>query len=275
MSNQFVIKQEPNYEIYSDTAFPELFAFSSLPLNDGTCYMGSSNSSEYSTDSPYSTESADSTAPPYSPEWPDSTESESELKSKRKSKSTSENVIPPLWVLEKLDVDEKFKDGVPPTTPLTPEERLEEIKKFLPKKRNLSPEVQQRADELMKADLDFMETFVAMQLHKYPIDNSYHANKARKYSPDPNAESSDEMSQRQMNRKANNGKSMESRTKKKQERTESAYKIIYLRELILEYQLRMDYMKALMDPTALDAPVDDSRNGKRDSESLSSWTVFE
>lgn len=187
----------------------------------------------------------------------------------------AESSIPALWSIEKLKIDEQYPEGVPDSKPLahfgvTKEEVIE---KFLPKQRQLSHDVMARAEELKDQERNYHEDFIDSMLHKYPVDNTYHPNKARKFSTDQDI-SSDEMNRRQLTeaRKSNNDKSMESRYKKRIERTVNAYSVLHLRERILEYQHRMNLMKEmLLQTNTMDELFEDlSSFEESDIESLSS-----
>lgn len=190
-----------------------------------------------------------------------------------------ENNIPALWSIEKGKIEDEYPEGVPPNKTLADfgVAKEEVIGKFLPPKRELPHDVMERAEELKEQERIYHEHFIETMLNKYPVDNSYHANKARKYSPDQDT-SSDEMSRRQRSeaRKSNNDKSMESRYKKKVERAVNAYTIIHLRERILEYQNRMNFMKEmLLQTNSMDEQSDDlSSFDESDMESLSSISSY-
>lgn len=193
------------------------------------------------------------------------------------SKSTKpENNIPALWNIEKAKIDDEYPDGVPPAKLLADfgVAKEEVIRKFIPQRRELSNDEIERAEELKEQERIYHEHFIETMLNKYPVDNSYHANKARKYSQEQDT-SSDEMSrlQRSEARKSNNDRSMESRYKKKVERAVNAYTIIHLRERILEYRSRMDSMKEMLLQTnsMMEVQSDESSSlDESDKESLSS-----
>lgn len=186
-----------------------------------------------------------------------------------------ENNIPALWSIEKGKIEDEYPDGVPPNRTLADfgVAKEEVLSKFMPcdRQRHLPHDVIERAEELKERERIYHEHFIATMLSKYPVDHSYHANKARTYLQEDDT-SSDEMSRRQRTeaRKSNNDKSMESRYKKKVERAVNAYTIIHLRERILEYQTRMNFMKDLL-TNSMDEQSDDlSSHDESDMESLSS-----
>lgn len=187
--------------------------------------------------------------------------------------------IPALWNIEKGKIDEEYPEGVPPNKTLADFGLTKEevIGKFIPESRDLPIDVMVRAEEMKEQERIYHEHFIETMLNKYPVDNSYHANKARQYSQDQDT-SSDETSRRQRSeaRKTNNDKSMESRYKKKVERAVNAYTIIHLRERILEYQTRMNLMKdMLLQTNLLDEQSDDlSSVDESDMESLSSMSSY-
>lgn len=192
-----------------------------------------------------------------------------------------ENNIPPLWYIEKGKIDEDYPDGVPENKSLSEFgiTKDEAISKFLPKERVLSSDVAERAEELKEQERIYHENFISTILNKYPVDNSYHANKARKYSQDTSRD--DESKYQTTARKNNNDKSIESRYKKKVERAVNAYSIIHLRERILEYQTRMNVMKEMLLQTNSDRAIDEqsttddlSSLDESDMESLSSFSSF-
>lgn len=193
----------------------------------------------------------------------------------------ADNNIPALWSLEKGKIDDEYPEGVPPNKTLADfgVTKKEVIEKFIPHRREPPHDVHimDRAEEMKEQERIYHEHFIETMLNKYPVDNSYHANKARKYSPDQDT-SSDETSRRQRSeaRKSNNDKSMESRYKKKVERAVNAYTIIHLRERILEYQNRMNFMKEmLLQTNSLDEQSDDlSSFDESDMESLSSISSY-
>lgn len=191
----------------------------------------------------------------------------------------AESNVPALWSIEKNIIDDEYPDGVPPNKTLadfdvTKEEVME---KFIPPPRLLPHDVMVRAEEMKEQERIYHEHFIESMLNKYPVDNSYHANKARKYSPDQDT-SSDDASRRQRTkaRKSNNDKSMESRHRKKQERAVNAYTMLHLRERILEYQTRMNFMKEmLLQTNSFDEQSDDlSSVDESDMESLSSISSY-
>lgn len=187
--------------------------------------------------------------------------------------------IPALWSIEKGKIDDEYPGGVPLNKTLADfgMTKDEAIAKFIPENRELPHDVLDRAEEMKEQERIYHEHFIETMLNKYPVDNSYHANKARQYSQDQDT-SSDETSRRQRSeaRKSNNDKSMESRYKKKVERAVNAYTIIHLRERILEYQTRMNFMKEmLLQTNAMDEQSDDlSSFDESDMESLSSFSSY-
>lgn len=192
--------------------------------------------------------------------------------------------VPALWFIEKCRIEEDNPDGVSKSRNLSElgTTKDEVLNKLLPPKKQLSPDVIQRAAELKEQERIHHEDFVATMLSQYPVDKSYHPNKARKYATSDY--DADEDSKRQTEaRKNNNGKSMESRHKKKVERAVNAYTIIHLRERILAYQTRMSLMKEMLLQENVDMSTidDDQRAGEEismfdesDIESLSSISSF-
>lgn len=195
------------------------------------------------------------------------------------SKSKPDANIPALWSIEKGKIDDEYPGGVPPNKTLADlgVTKEEVIAKFIPESRELPHDVLDRAEEMKEQERIYHEHFIETMLNKYPVDNSYHANKARQYSQDQDT-SSDETSRRQRSeaRKSNNDKSMESRYKKKVERAVNAYTILHLRERILEYQTRMNFMKEmLLQTNSMDEQSDDlSSIEESDLESLSSVSSY-
>lgn len=203
------------------------------------------------------------------------------------SKPTKSDVpVPALWFIEKCRVEEAYPNGVPKSKSLaelgTSKEQV--LSRILPMKKDLAPDVMQRANELKEQERINHEDFIANVLNQYPVDKSYHPNKARKYASSDASYDADEDSKRQSARKNNNGKSMESRYKKKVERAVNAYTIIHLRERILAYQTRMSMMKEMLlqeHSASLSTMSDDQQNTEEismfdesDIESLSSISSF-
>lgn len=198
--------------------------------------------------------------------------------------SKVETNIPPLWYIEKGKIDDEFRDGksVPQSKSLSELgiTKGEAISTFLPREIVLASDVAERAQELKEQEKIYHENFLSTILNKYPVDNTYHANKARKYSQD--TLNVDESKRQTKARKDNNDKSIESRYKKKVERAVNAYSIIHLRERILEYQTRMNIMKELLLQTnANSRPIDEQSTAddlssvdESDMESLSSFSSY-
>lgn len=155
--------------------------------------------------------------------------------------------VPALWFIEKCKIDEEHPDGVPKNRRLSQlgTTRDEVLNKILPKKRVHAPDVIERAKELKEQERIRNEDFVATMLGQYPVDMSYHPNKARKY-VNTDYDGDDDSKRQTEARKNNNDRSMESRYKKKVEQAVNAYTIIHLRERILEYQTRMNLMKEMI-----------------------------
>ena len=169
-----------------------------------------------------------------------------------------ENNIPALWELEKSKIEAEYPDGVPPKSTLAAFDestKQEVISSFIPKPRQLPRDVMERAEEMKAQERQKHEDFVEMMLNQYPVDKTYNPNKARKYSEEQ--EDDDTSRERSEARKANNNKSMVSRHKKKIEREVNAYTVIHLRERILEYQTRMNFMKEMLLQTKMDEQFDD------------------
>lgn len=195
-----------------------------------------------------------------------------------------ENYIPALWYIEKGRVDEEYPNGVPENRSLSQlgVTKQETLEKFIPQERQLPADVAERAEDLKEQERMHHEHFIATMLSKYPVDNSYHPNKARKYSQDQDTSNDEEYKRQTTARKTNNDKSIESRYKKKVERAVNAYTIIHLRERILEYQTRMNIMKEMMLQTnTCGQPIDEqsiaddlSSLDESDMESLSSISSY-
>lgn len=249
----FTIKQEPEDSMEFGDLFPMVhhFSFSSFTKNET-----------------YGMESMESTSP--EPISPESTSPES-----TSPKESSEIFIPALWSIEKGKIDDEYPEGVPPHASLATfgVTKEEVVSKFIPPPRQLPHDVMDRAEDMKEQENNYLEDFIEAMLNKYPVDGSYHANKARKYSFEQDI-SSDEANRRQrtQERKSNNDRSMESRYRKKVERAVNAYTVLHLRERILEYQTRMNFMKELLLQTnSMDEQSDDlSSFDESDMESMES-----
>lgn len=184
-----------------------------------------------------------------------------------KSEKT-ESAIPALWFIEKCKLEEEQQDGL--SDSLSEQSfgslgvsKEEILSKFLPPKRVLAPDVTERAEELKQQERILHERFIEAMLEKYPVDKSYHPNKARKYTNSDN-DMDDGYKRTNVARQSNNDKSMESRYKKKVERAVNAYTIIHLRERILAYQTRMSVMKEMLLQTDI-LSFDDLSSDENDS----------
>lgn len=168
-----------------------------------------------------------------------------------KSEKFTEATVPPLWFIEKCKLEEDLQDGMSDSSSnksfgSVGASRDEILSKFLPNECVMSPAVMERAEELKQQEYIRHERFIEAILEKYPVDKSYHPSKARKYD-NSDVDMADEGNQRQnVVRRSKNDKSIESRYKKKVERTVNAYTVIHLRERILAYQTRMSIMKQML-----------------------------
>lgn len=161
-----------------------------------------------------------------------------------------ETAIPALWFIEKCKLEEDQQDGISDCSSdnnygALGTSKEEILNKLLPRKRLMTPAVKERAEELKQQERMHHERFIEAILEKYPIDKSYHPNKARKYTNSDN-DTDDGFKRQNVARRSNNDKSMESRYKKKVERAVNAYTIVHLRERILAYQTRMSMMKEML-----------------------------
>lgn len=178
-----------------------------------------------------------------------------------------EKEVPPLWYIEKGLLDEKQANGMQDEMPEKTFEELGESKaeimsSFLGHDREVEPDVAIRAEQLMEKERNIRERFLQKVMAIYPVDKSYHPSKARKYTSSE-TENEDENS-RDEERRNNNGKSLESRHKKKVERAINAYTILHLRERILTYQARLNIMKEMLLQENI-LSFDDSSNGEPSS----------
>lgn len=282
MLQQFTVKLEPEVEMAFNEAFPILFPFALLPPKDAF-YMQSPESMESALLSASSTPST-STSHPFLTKSKPKPKAKANLKLKAKSKNPKAkskkprvNIIPPLWVIERAKLKREYPQGVPKNRSLAElgVNKEQVIQKFMPQQRTLPSDVNERAVALKTVKNESHEKFIRDMMNAFPIDKSYHPNKARKYEKKDDDPEMDEIARLALEeaRKANNGKSMVSRCKKKSGNANNEYTEVLLRELIIAFQSRMDFMKGMVFQTnmLLSMQMDECKHGETDSESVSSW----
>lgn len=186
------------------------------------------------------------------------------------SKPFVENAIPPLWAIEKSKLEQEHPNGVPSP------KRLEElgltkeqvIQRFLPKRRPLSIEATIRAELLKANELELFNKYMAHVKTKFPIDTSYHPNKARTYAQPSEPSATNENGLSEAERKEQNEQSKDSRFKKKSEIYEAAYTLIFFRERIHHHAMRHYAMKQfLMKPAKNEMETNEEKQARMDCNS--------
>lgn len=178
--------------------------------------------------------------------------------------STNDEVIEftPTWFCEMLvgSTDASPANfGENQTKPAITEKSVEEVlNRVLPKKRQLSADAVARANKLKYREMCLYRAFMSEIDEEMPNELMHHPDKARSFTQNDfdectssddadDADDTDSSHHTPDNGKANsNSKSMESRFKQKIGRRNSCLTIMFLRERIFEYNMRMDILKRML-----------------------------
>lgn len=130
---------------------------------------------------------------------------------------------------------------------LKTENSAELEKKLIPDEKELPPDVEERANEILERENENYFKFIDWVLKEYPVEETHNPRKARKHASNGDGEKTDEIdSEPSVNRrKIANDRCFKSRHIKDVESAIDGYSVIYLQERILEYELRMEFMKQM------------------------------
>lgn len=169
---------------------------------------------------------------------------QTEFKGETLNESRENREMPPSYFIDMFMDSDKASDQAKKRTFAQLGVSKEEIlNKLFPTKRELSAEAKIRADEIKEREMLRYQQFMQERDVENPKELIYHPSKIRKHNKNQIDVSSGDVQHKLEKRLINNQKSLESRHKKKFQRTNNSYTLIYLRERILEYQLRMDMLK--------------------------------